>query len=343
MLLVGSDPLFAEHDPGRGHPERPARLEAVHAGIDQAVRDLGADDGLVAALPPRDAEPEEIGRVHTRRHVARLEELAAQGGGRIDLDTGMSARSWAAAVRAAGAGLAAVDALTEGEGDAAFLALRPPGHHARPDGAMGFCLLNNVAITAAALAARGESVLVLDYDAHHGNGTQEAFYSDARIAYVSFHEWPLYPGTGRIDELGAGDAAGTTCNVPLPAGATGDLYLRALDEVVAPMAARHAADWVLVSCGFDAHRADPLTGLGLSVGDYAAVAARMMQLPPQPGRVIVFLEGGYDLDALRDGTAATVAALLGEHVEPSEPPTANGPGREFVDAARDLWREVAEL
>jgi acetoin utilization deacetylase AcuC-like enzyme len=208
---------------------------------------------------------------------------------------------------------------------------------------MGFCLLNNVAITAAALAARGERVLVLDYDAHHGNGTQEAFYSDARIAYVSFHEWPLYPGTGRIDELGAGDAAGTTCNVPLPAGATGDLYLRALDEVVAPMAARHAADWVLVSCGFDAHRADPLTGLGLSVGDYAAVAARMMQLPPQPGRVIVFLEGGYDLDALRDGTAATVAALLGEHVEPSEPPTANGPGREFVDAARDLWREVAEL
>src|ERR1700704_2959342 len=116
MLLVGSDPLFAEHDPGRGHPERPARLEGVHPGINQAVRDLGADDGLVAALPPRDAEPEEIGRVHTRRHVARLEELAAQGGGRIDLDTGMSARSWAAAVRAAGAGLAAVDALTEGEG-----------------------------------------------------------------------------------------------------------------------------------------------------------------------------------------------------------------------------------
>ena len=343
MLLVGSDPLFVEHDPGRGHPERPARLDAVQAGIDQAVRDLGADETWVSPLAPRDALPDEIARVHTRGHVARLEELAARGGGRIDLDTAMSARSWAAAVRAAGAGLAAVDALRDGEGSGAFLALRPPGHHARPDGAMGFCLLNNVAITAAALADEGQRVLVLDYDAHHGNGTQDAFYGDARVAYVSFHEWPLYPGTGRIDELGAGDAAGTTCNVPLPAGATGDLYLRAIDEVVAPLAARHEPDWVLVSCGFDAHRADPLTGLGLSVGDYAAVAARVMQLPPRPGRVIVFLEGGYDLDALRDGTASTVTALLGERVTPSETPTAHGPGREFVDAARDLWTEAAGL
>jgi acetoin utilization deacetylase AcuC-like enzyme len=343
MLLVAEDPLFAEHNPGRGHPERPARLEAVHAGLTQAERDLAGDGALVTRLPPRDATPDEIRRVHTRDHVSRLAAIAEHGGGRIDLDTAMSERSWAAAVRAAGAGLAAADALAGGAGHAAFLALRPPGHHARPDGAMGFCLLNNIAITAAALADKGERVLVVDYDAHHGNGTQEVFYADARVAYVSLHEWPLYPGTGRIDELGAGDAAGTTCNVPLPAGATGDLYLRALDEVVEPLAARHGADWVLVSCGFDAHRADPLTGLGLSVGDYAAVATRMMQLAPGPGRVIVFLEGGYDLDALRDGTTSTVAALVGETLEPAEPPTANGPGREYVDGAADLWREIAEL
>ncbi len=343
MLLVGADPRFADHDPGRGHPERPARLEAAHAGLAQAVRDLDGDtDSLLARLPARDATPEEIARVHTRAHVARLEALAERGGGRIDPDTAMSAGSWAAAVGAAGAGLAAVEALSDGTDPAAFLALRPPGHHARPDGAMGFCLLNNVAIAAAALADRGERVLVLDYDAHHGNGTQEVFYDDARVAYVSFHQWPLYPGTGRLDEVGSGDGIGATCNVPMPAGTTGDVYLRAFDEVVAPLSARHAPDWVLVSCGFDAHRADPLTGLGLSAGDYAALATRAMQLAPRPGRVIVFLEGGYDLDAVRDGTASTATALVGETVVAVEEPTSGGPGREVVDAARDLWREVAE-
>jgi acetoin utilization deacetylase AcuC-like enzyme len=344
MLYVGADPRFADHDPGRGHPERPARLEAVHAGLDQAARDLGVAPGdLLTALPPRDATAEEIARVHTPRHVERLRTLAEQGGGSIDPDTAISGGSWSAAVAAAGAGLAAIDALQEASDGAAFLALRPPGHHALPERAMGFCLLNNVAITAAALAEGGARVLIVDYDAHHGNGTQEIFYADGRVAYVSFHEWPLYPGTGRLDEVGADAGVGTTCNVPLPARATGDLYLRAVDELVAPLAERHAPDWVLVSCGYDAHRADPLTGLGLSAGDYGALATRMVQLMPRTARVIVFLEGGYDLDALRDGTASTVAALMGEAVEPVEPPTSGGPGREVVDAAADLWREVAEL
>lgn len=343
VLLVGADPRFADHDPGRGHPERPARLEAVHAGLAQAARGVGGDaDVLLEPLPPRDATREEITRVHTARHVAVLEAMDDRGGGRIDPDTAMSAGSWTAAVRAAGAGLAAVEALAHGGERAAFLALRPPGHHARPEGAMGFCLLNNVAITAAALADRGEQVLVLDYDGHHGNGTQEMFYADPRVAYVSLHEWPLYPGTGSLDEVGAGDAMGATCNLPVPAGTTGDVYLRALDEVVAPLVARHAPTWVLVSCGFDAHRADPLTGLGLSAGDYGTLAARVMELAPGPGRVIVFLEGGYDLDAVREGTAATAAALIGEMIPAREQPTSGGPGREVVEAARDLWREVAE-
>ena len=343
MLFVGVDPRFADHDPGRGHPERPARLEAVHAGIDQAAREVGGDiDALVTPLPPRDATADEITRVHTRRHVERLQAVAERGGGSIDPDTSMSGGSWAAAVRAAGAGLAAVDALAGAGGDGAFLALRPPGHHARAEGAMGFCLLNNVAVTAAALADRGDRVLIVDYDAHHGNGTQEIFYDDARVAYVSLHEWPLYPGTGRLDEIGADGGVGATCNVPLPAGATGDLYLRAADELVAPLAARHTPDWVLVSCGFDAHRADPLTGLGLSAGDYGALATRMMQLATGAGRTIMFLEGGYDLGALRNGTASTMTALAGETVAPVEPPTSGGPGREVVDAAADLWREVAE-
>jgi acetoin utilization deacetylase AcuC-like enzyme len=332
VLLVASDPRFLEHDPGRGHPERPARLEAVAAGVVAA----GLNGGI-APLPGRDATTDELLRVHTPELLARLERLSAGGGGTIDADTVTSPGSWAAAVRAAGAGLAAADALVAGDGDAAFLALRPPGHHARPDTAMGFCLLNNVAVTAAALAAQGERVCVVDYDAHHGNGTQEIFYADDRVLYVSFHEWPLYPGTGRLDETGAGPGDGTTCNLPLPAGATGDLYLRALDEVVEPVVARFAPGWVLVSVGYDAHRSDPLTGLGLSAGDYGALAARMVELAPGPGRVIMFLEGGYDLDAIEASVAATLPPLVGEAARASESPTGGGPGEQVVEAARLAW------
>jgi acetoin utilization deacetylase AcuC-like enzyme len=332
MLLVGQDPTFADHNPGRGHPERAARLEAVAAG----VADSGLD-GEVLTLPARDATPEELERVHTPEHLARVQSLCESGGGALDLDTSVSERSWAAAVRAAGAGLAAVDALSRGEGAAAFLALRPPGHHARPAVPMGFCLVNNVAVTAAALAAAGERVCVVDYDAHHGNGTQEIFYADPGVLYVSLHEWPLYPGTGRLDETGAGPGAAATCNLPLPAGATGDVYLRAFDDVIEPLIERFTPGWILVSAGFDAHRADPLTGLGLSAGDYGALAARMAELAPAPGRLIAFLEGGYDLDALRTSVAATLPPLVGAPARSVESPTAGGPGTDLVDAARRLW------
>ncbi len=332
MLLVGHDPTFADHDPGRGHPERAARLDAVAAGIAESGL-----DGDIRVLPARDATPEELERVHTTEHLARVRAVCESGGGALDLDTSVSTGSWVAAVRAAGAGLAAADALARGEGAGAFLALRPPGHHARPAAPMGFCLVNNVAVTAAALVAAGERVCVVDYDAHHGNGTQEAFYADPCVLYVSLHEWPLYPGTGRLDETGAGPGAATTCNIPLPAGATGDVYLRAFDDVIEPLVERFAPGWVLVSAGFDAHRADPLTGLGLSAGDYGALAARVAALAPAPGRLIAFLEGGYDLDALRTSVAATLPAMVGEAAPAAESPTAGGPGTDVVDAASRLW------
>jgi acetoin utilization deacetylase AcuC-like enzyme len=206
---------------------------------------------------------------------------------------------------------------------------------------MGFCLFNNVAVAAATLADRGERVLIVDYDAHHGNGTQDAFWNDPRVAFVSLHQWPLYPGTGALDDVGGPQARGTTVNVPLPAGATGDLYLQAVDEIVAPLAESFDPTWVLVSAGFDAHRADPITGLGLSAGDYADLTARIVELVPA-GRRLAFLEGGYDLDALARSAAACVGALAGERLVP-EPPTSGGPGREVVAAVRLGRDRLAEL
>jgi acetoin utilization deacetylase AcuC-like enzyme len=334
MLLLADDPEFAEHDPGPGHPERVARLRAVEAGV-AAAR---IDDAIVA-LEPRDATRADLERVHSVAMLDTLEELCANGGGYLDADTVASKGSWPAALRAAGAGLAAIEALDRGAGDAAFLGVRPPGHHATGRVPMGFCLLNNVAVTAAALAERGERVCIVDYDAHHGNGTQDIFFSNPTVCYVSLHEWPLYPGTGRLQDTGQGAGIGTTCNFPFPAGATGDVYLRAFDEVVTPLVDGFGPSWVLVSAGFDAHRADPLTGLELSAGDYAALAERVRALAPRPGRLVVFLEGGYDLTALRDGVAATLRTLVGEPAEPAEAPTAGGPGRTVVEAARDLWAE----
>jgi acetoin utilization deacetylase AcuC-like enzyme len=333
VLLVATDARFEAHDAGRSHPERPARLRAVLDGLD-----LGAPPDARRRLTPRRATRADLERVHTAAYLDRLEEFCAAGGGHLDADTGASAASWDAALLAAGSGLEAVDALEREEGDFAFCAVRPPGHHAVAGRAMGFCLLNNIAVTAAALRDRGERVLIVDWDAHHGNGTQDIFYADASVMYVSMHEWPLYPGTGRLDDTGADAGAGTTMNFPLPAGATGDVYLDAIDTVVAPAAQRFDPTWVLVSAGYDAHRADPLTGLGLAAGDYADLTARLANLAPAR-RLVVFLEGGYDLDALRDSTAATVSTLLGRPNR-VEPATANGPGLAVVRAAKHLHEAI---
>src|SRR5688572_18573094 len=180
---------------------------------------------------------------------------------------------------------------------------------------MGFCLFNNIAVTAAHLAERGERVLILDWDVHHGNGTQAIFWEDPRVLYASLHQGGWYPGTGYPEEIGGGEAGGTTVNVPLPAGATGDVMAAGLDEVVAPVVDAFAPTWVLVSAGFDAHRDDPLAGLALSASDFARLAAASREMAPQTGRTVFFLEGGYDLDALSASTAAVTSELLGTKAE----------------------------
>jgi acetoin utilization deacetylase AcuC-like enzyme len=225
----------------------------------------------------------------------------------------------------------AIDTVRAG-GGVAFVSARPPGHHALADRSMGFCLVNNVALAAASLTDAGEKVLIVDWDVHHGNGTQAIFWDDPDVLYVSTHQWPCYPGTGRSTEVGGAAARGSNVNVPLPAGTTGDVVRRAFDQMVAPVVDRFEPTWVLVSAGFDAHRADPLAELSLSAGDFADLASVVSDYASGPGHLVLFLEGGYDLDALRSSVSATLGTLIGAPV-PSEPPTSGGPGREQLDVA----------
>jgi acetoin utilization deacetylase AcuC-like enzyme len=331
---VIAGPLAAPEHALVGHPERPSRVAAAAAGIDALALDTDRVD-----IESRLATFDELATVHDGAYLRELEAFCAGGGGRLDPDTFAGTESWVAARQAAGAGLAAADALAAGAGDVAFVIARPPGHHALADRAMGFCLLNNVAVTAAALANAGERVLIVDWDVHHGNGTQAIFWNDDRVCYVSTHQDRFYPGTGAVDEVGGPDALGLTVNIPLPAGATGDRMERALDDVVAPVVSRFAPTWVLVSAGFDAHRDDPLADLALSSGDFARLATLVRGFAPSSGRLAFFLEGGYDLEAIRESVAATLGAVVGGQRE-NESPTNGGPGADAVARARSVHEDL---
>lgn len=332
VLFVTNDRCF-EHTAGPMHPESPQRLRAVNRAVDRA----GLREAITMVEAPL-APVEALIDVHTSQLVEHIERISSRGGGRIDADTVISAASFEAARYAAGAGLESIQRLQRGEDDAAFCVVRPPGHHATKAQSMGFCLFNNVAVTATALADAGERVLIVDYDAHHGNGTQDIFYRDPRVLFVSFHQWPCYPGTGRIDESGTGEATGATVNLPLPPGATGDVYAQAWDRHVAPQIDRFDPTWVLISAGFDAHRADPITDMGLTAGDYASLTMRILEIAP-PGRRIVFLEGGYDLEALTETAAAVMATLVDEPIQ-TERQSNGGPGVEMIDLAVDYFHRL---
>ncbi len=302
--LVGTHHKFKAHLAGYAHPECPARLDAVLQGVQDST--VGE---LVKFFEIRPISPLEIIRVHKPEYVHFLHRFS-QHGGQLDADTLMSVGSWEAALIAAGSGLDAIQRLRQCEADAAFLAVRPPGHHASADLAMGFCLFNNVAVASKALLDEGEKILIFDYDAHHGNGTQQIFLNEPDVMYVSLHQRGIFPGTGSAVEVGIGKGFGTTINIPVPAGTTGATYMRLVDEILTPEVEKFQPTWVIASAGFDAHYLDPLTNLGLTSIDFAQLISWLFQLVPA-GRRLVFLEGGYDLEALRMSVAASLAAIEG--------------------------------
>lgn len=290
-----------------GHPERPSRRDAAAAGIRDAAGDRLEEPATTAAT---DAQ---IAAVHDAALLATLRDADAAGGAWLDLDTYVAGGSWDAARMAAGATIQAARAITAGQAEIAFAAVRPPGHHATAGRASGFCLLNSMAIAVAALRADGvRRIAVVDWDVHHGDGTQAIFDADPDLCYASTHQWPLFPGTGLAEETGTHDAAGTKHNRHLPPGAGDREFVRAWQEDLLPAIEAFEPEVILVSAGYDAHRSDPLANLAVTEAGFAAVAHALGGVSRRLGLagVALTLEGGYDLDALRASAAATVRELL---------------------------------
>ncbi|MCC7494150.1 MAG: histone deacetylase [Fimbriimonadaceae bacterium] len=300
---------YLNHDTGPFHPEQPRRLRAIVAAMGEypALCDL-------LLLEPRAATRAEVERVHDPLYVDDVAELAAAGGGALDVDTPVSAASYEVALLSAGGALTAVEAVLAGKVSNAFVASRPPGHHARPGRGMGFCLFNNIAVAARHARSLGcERVAILDWDVHHGNGTQDAFYSDPSVFFCSMHQAPWYPFTGDADERGAGAGEGTTLNLPLRAGRRTQEYLDLLDETVAPAIAGFQPDLLLVSAGMDIHERDPLGEMRVSAEGFRQMTLRAAEWATElcAGRLVVCLEGGYDLTALAEGSVHILHGLLG--------------------------------
>jgi acetoin utilization deacetylase AcuC-like enzyme len=307
------------HDPGP-HPERPERIVAIERELD--ARDWLGWERRESAPAERDA----LLAVHPLEHINFIRELSEAGGGPIDMDTSTSAGSYEAALHAAGGACQAVDAVLDGA-RSAFSAHRPPGHHAEPARAMGFCLFNNVAVAARwALDRRGLSrVLILDWDVHHGNGTNDVFHASDEVLFVSIHEYPLYPGTGPASDTGEGPGLGYTVNLPVPGGSGDDAWVSLVADVVGPLARAFAPELVLVSAGYDAHADDPLARSRVTDDGFAAMAAWMRAIAAEAGApMAVALEGGYAVAALARSVARTMG-VLGAEAAPEPPEVARHP------------------
>jgi acetoin utilization deacetylase AcuC-like enzyme len=322
-LHVVDDALFDQHRARGSHPERPERLGAARRAVERC-----AAAGLsLRHVTSRDAGGDELTRAHAPRYIDKLQQMRGHFVA-LDPETYIAPASVDAATRAAGSAVALVEALLEAPaqrgatpgGHTGVALLRPPGHHATRDTGMGFCILNNIAVAALAALSRGVSrVAIVDFDVHHGNGTQDIFWEDPRVLFCSLHQWPLYPGTGAADQVGGGEGTGYTVNVPLSEGASDAVYEAAFDELVLPILDEYAPELILVSAGYDAHERDPLAGMKLTRAGYASMARKLAKLAAGSarGRLAFLLEGGYDLSAIETCVAASLLAATGRPLDPA--------------------------
>lgn len=333
---VVQDPLYIKHDPGAGHPESPDRLRSIYA----LVEEEGLGERCVA-VSPRAATVEEIGRIHAPEYYKKIRESEGRRV-MLDPDTATSEDSFRAAELAAGGMLALTEAVVKGDLDNGYALVRPPGHHAEHNRAMGFCLFNSVAVAAehARTTLGSRRVLIADWDLHHGNGTMHSFHDRADILYFSTHQYPYYPGTGAVDDVGSGEGRGRTVNVPLVPGMGDQEYRAIFRNILAPVTRGFDPDLILVSTGFDTYKRDPLGGMKMSAEGYGVLTWELMQMAQEvcQGKLVMALEGGYNLESLSRGVVYCLKALLGEY-EPE--PYEDDPGKAgpFINAVKEVQSE----
>jgi len=308
-----SDPFYLKHK-NEPHPENPGRLNAIQKNIESSKY-----YNNLTLIQPRKATIEDIAKVHGTGYIQSVEDSCRNGVRNLDADTVISTDSYQAALLSAGAGLEAVDKILEGTVDNAFCAVRPPGHHAEQNKAMGFCLFNNVGVIAryAQDVKNLEKVFIFDWDVHHGNGTQHSFYKDSSIYYSSIHQYPFYPGTGGVDETGTGDGLGSNLNLPMRAYSCDTDYINAIEHKLIPVIQKFNPDLIIISAGFDAHENDPLAQINLSTECYGKMTQKLMEIANDVcnGRILSMLEGGYDYSALADSVQLHVETLLSSQIK----------------------------